>query len=137
MTAYYARRAAEYERVYAGPRWQDDLAVLHPRVAQFAAGRLVLEIACGTGFWIERAAERARGVHATDLNEDTLALARAKTYTAPVTFERRDAYAAAARGPRRASTRAWPGSGSRTWTWAGWTSSCAPSTRAWAPARRS
>ena len=97
MTAYYARRAAEYERVYAGPRWQDDLAVLHPRVAQFAAGRLVLEIACGTGFWIERAAERARGVHATDLNEDTLALARAKTYTAPVTFERRDAYAAAAR----------------------------------------
>ena len=97
MAAYYARRAAEYERVYAGPRWQDDLAVLHPRVAQFAAGRLVLEIACGTGFWIERAAERARGVHATDLNEDTLALARAKTYTAPVTFERRDAYAAAAR----------------------------------------
>jgi len=33
MTAYYARRAAEYERVYAGPRWQDDLAVLRPRVA--------------------------------------------------------------------------------------------------------
>jgi demethylmenaquinone methyltransferase/2-methoxy-6-polyprenyl-1,4-benzoquinol methylase len=95
MTAYYARRAAEYERVYAGPRWQDDLAVLRPRVADFFAGRRVLEIACGTGFWTERAAERARGVHATDLNEDTLALARAKTYAAPVTFERRDAYAPA------------------------------------------
>jgi demethylmenaquinone methyltransferase/2-methoxy-6-polyprenyl-1,4-benzoquinol methylase len=92
MTAYYARRAAEYERVYAGPRWQDDLAVLRPRVADFFAGRRVLEIACGTGFWTERAAERARGVHATDLNEDTLALARAKIYAAPVTFERRDAY---------------------------------------------
>ena len=35
---------------------------------------------------------RARDVHATDLNEDTLALARAKIYAAPVTFERRDAY---------------------------------------------
>lgn len=97
MTAYYARRAEEYERVYAGPRWQDDLAVLRPRVAEFAAGRLVLEVACGTGFWTERAAERARGVHATDLNEDTLALARSKTYASPVTFERRDAYAPAAR----------------------------------------
>jgi demethylmenaquinone methyltransferase/2-methoxy-6-polyprenyl-1,4-benzoquinol methylase len=96
MTAYYARRAAEYERVYAGPRWQDDLAVLRPRVADFAADRLVLEVACGTGFWTERAAERARAVHATDLNEDTLALARSKTYAAPVTFERRDAYAPAA-----------------------------------------
>lgn len=92
MTAYYARRAAEYERVYAGPRWQDDLAVLRPRVADFFAGRRLLEIACGTGFWTERAAERARDVHATDLNEDTLALARAKIYAAPVTFERRDAY---------------------------------------------
>jgi len=92
MTAYYARRAAEYERVYAGPRWQDDLAVLRPRVADFFVGRRVLEIACGTGFWTERAAERARDVHATDLNEDTLALARAKIYAAPVTFERRDAY---------------------------------------------
>jgi len=97
MTAYYARRAAEYERIYTGPRWQDDLAVLGPRVAAFAADRRVLELACGTGFWTERAAERARGVHATDVNEDTLALARAKTYTAPVTFERRDAYAPAAR----------------------------------------
>ena len=97
MTAYYARRAAEYERVYAGPRWQDDLAVLRPRVADFAAGRRVLEVACGTGFWTERAAERARGVHATDLNDDTLALARTKSYAAPVTFERRDAYAPAGR----------------------------------------
>ena len=26
MTAYYARRAAEYERVYTSPRWQEDLS---------------------------------------------------------------------------------------------------------------
>lgn len=92
MTAYYARRAAEYERVYASPRWQDDLAVLRPRVTDFLAGRRVFEIACGTGYWTHVAAERARTVHATDVNDDTLALARAKTYAAPVSFERRDAY---------------------------------------------
>jgi hypothetical protein len=46
MTAYYARRAAEYERVYTGPRWQDDLARLHPRVTELLAGRRVFEVAC-------------------------------------------------------------------------------------------
>jgi demethylmenaquinone methyltransferase/2-methoxy-6-polyprenyl-1,4-benzoquinol methylase len=100
MTAYYARRAAEYERVYTGPRWQDDLARLRPRVTELFAGRRVFEVACGTGYWTHVAAERAHAVHATDLNEDTLAIARAKSYTAPVSFERRDAYAPAA-GPAR------------------------------------
>ena len=94
MTAYYARRAAEYERVYTSPRWQDDLAVLRPRVT-FFAGRRAFEIACGPGYWTHVAAECARAVHATDVNDDTLALARAKTYAAPVSFERRDAYAPA------------------------------------------
>ncbi len=100
MSAYYARRAAEYERVYTGPRWQDDLARLRPRVAEFFAGRRVFEVACGTGYWTLVAAEGARVVHATDLNDDTLMLARTKTYAAPVSFERRDAYAPAA-GPAR------------------------------------
>ena len=96
MTAYYARRAAEYERVYTSPRWQDDLAVLRPRVGDFFAGRRVFEVACGTGYWTQVAAGRARAVLATDVNDDTLALARAKSYAAPVSFERRDAYAPAA-----------------------------------------
>jgi demethylmenaquinone methyltransferase/2-methoxy-6-polyprenyl-1,4-benzoquinol methylase len=95
MTAYYARRAAEYERVYTSPRWQADLGHLRPHVADFFAGRRVFEVACGTGYWTHVAAERARAVHATDVNDDTLALARAKTYAAPVSFERRDAYAPA------------------------------------------
>ena len=95
MIAYYARRAAEYERVYTSPRWQDDLAVLRPRVTDVFAGRRVFEIACGPGYWTHVAAERARAVHATDVNDDTLALARAKTYAAPVSFGRRDAYAPA------------------------------------------
>jgi 2-polyprenyl-3-methyl-5-hydroxy-6-metoxy-1,4-benzoquinol methylase len=100
MIAYRAQRAAEYERVYEMPRWQDDLAWIRTRLPAFFASRRVLEVACGTGYWTRHAAERARSVHATDINADTLALARTKTYAAPVTFELRDAYAPAA-GPAR------------------------------------
>jgi SAM-dependent methyltransferase len=95
MIAYYAQRAAEYERVYASPRWQEDLERIRERIRAVFAGRRLFEVACGTGYWTRYAAERALGVHATDVNDDTLALARAKTYRASVAFERRDAYAPA------------------------------------------
>jgi len=100
MITYYAQRAAEYERVYSGPRWQDDLARLKARIPELFAGRRVYEVACGTGYWTRVAAEHAATVHATDVNDDTLALARAKVYRAPGSFERRDAYASAM-GPAR------------------------------------
>ncbi len=95
MIAYYAQRAAEYERVYENPRWPDDLARLKARIPGLLTGRRVYEVACGTGYWTRVVAERAAAVHATDVNDDTLALARAKTYEAPVSFECRNAYACA------------------------------------------
>ena len=98
MIAYYAQRAAEYERTYEIPRWQDDLAWIRTRLPAFFAGRRVFEVACATGYWTRYAAERARSVHAIDVNDDTLAPARAKTNPARVTFERRDAYAPPRRG---------------------------------------
>jgi SAM-dependent methyltransferase len=100
MTRYYARRAGEYERVYDIPAWQPGIAELRRRLGPLFGARRVFEVACGTGYWTRVAAERARAVHATDLNDDTLALARAKAYAAPVSFERGDAYAPAA-GPAR------------------------------------
>jgi SAM-dependent methyltransferase len=100
MIAYYAQRSAEYDRVYEIPHWQDDLAWIRTRLPAFFERRRVFEVACGTGYWTRYAAERARSVHATDVNAETLALARARTYPAGVTFERRDAYAPAAGPPR-------------------------------------
>ena len=50
---YYARRAREYERIYAIPERQADLRRLREWVLDFAASRQLLEIACGTGYWTE------------------------------------------------------------------------------------
>src|SRR2546428_7256131 len=101
MTRYYARRAAEYERVYEIPAWQPALAELRRRVPAFFAGRSVFEVACGTGYWTAHVATTALGVRATDVNEETLALARARPWArGNVTFERRDAYTKSAAPPR-------------------------------------
>lgn len=78
MRAYYARRAPEYERVYAKPERQADLRALEAWVAGAFAGRRVLEIACGTGWWTVHGARAAAHWLATDLNPQTLAIAAAK-----------------------------------------------------------
>ena len=96
MTRYYARRAGEYERVYDIPAWQPGIAEMRRRVTTTFAARRVFEVACGTGYWTELLASVATAVHATDLNEETLALARARPYPrGNVTFATRDAYAPA------------------------------------------
>jgi demethylmenaquinone methyltransferase/2-methoxy-6-polyprenyl-1,4-benzoquinol methylase len=94
MTRYYAARAAEYDRIYDLPAWQPALAALRALIADRFARRRVYEVACGTGYWTVELARVAARVHATDVNEATLALARARPWPrGNVTFERRDAYA--------------------------------------------
>jgi SAM-dependent methyltransferase len=91
---YYAKRAAEYERIYCKPERQADLALLKQLVRDYLAGRDVLEIACGTGYWTEVFASQARSITATDVNDEVLAVARTKTLpTGRVQFLRADAYA--------------------------------------------
>ena len=93
MAAYYAQRAASYERIYAKPERQADLRALEAQVAQAFVGRRVLEIACGTGWWTVQGAARAAHWRATDLNPETLAVARAKPgLPASVRFQTSDAY---------------------------------------------
>lgn len=78
LAAYYAQRASTYEDVYAKPERQDDLAVLHERVPETVRGHIVLEIACGSGYWTERLVDEAASILATDINPECIALAQAK-----------------------------------------------------------
>jgi SAM-dependent methyltransferase len=93
MADYYARRAAYYERVYAKPERQADLRAMASWLAGRFAGRHVLEIACGTGWWTPHGARDCASWLATDINDETLALARAKPLPeGKVRFALADAY---------------------------------------------
>ena len=102
LREYYARRAAEYEKVYAKPERQADLARLRIDIAETFRDCSVLEVACGTGYWTPHIARYARRVDAYDINEETLAIARTKPVDpGRVRFELGDAYAPPARAPRQ------------------------------------
>jgi SAM-dependent methyltransferase len=92
LADYYAKRAAEYERIYAKPERQADLAALRTRIGKMFAGRRVLELACGTGYWTDVIAGSAAQVTALDLNEEVLAVARTKPNASKVDFVRGSAY---------------------------------------------
>ncbi len=92
MAAYYAQRAAYYERVYFKPERQPDLRALEAALPPMFAGRDVLEIACGTGWWTPHGARDAARWLATDLNPETMAVARTKALPACVRLATVDAY---------------------------------------------
>jgi SAM-dependent methyltransferase len=93
MADYYARRAAEYERIYQKPERQADLRAIETWIAHEPfAGRRVLEVACGTGWWTTFGARSARSWLATDLNPETMAVAQHKPLPACVSFATVDAY---------------------------------------------
>lgn len=92
MAAYYAKRAAYYERVYHRPERQAELRALEAWLGRLFAGRRVLEVATGTGWWTPHAAAQALDWLATDLNPETLAVARAKPMPPSVRYAVVDAY---------------------------------------------
>jgi ubiquinone/menaquinone biosynthesis C-methylase UbiE len=93
LSDYYRDRAAEYDAVYAKPERQDDLATLRGLLTRLAGGR-ILEIAAGTGYWTQVLSASAAAITATDINPETLDVARTRRYgPAPVTFQVADAYA--------------------------------------------
>jgi demethylmenaquinone methyltransferase/2-methoxy-6-polyprenyl-1,4-benzoquinol methylase len=93
LVDYYRRRAAEYEAIYAKPERQTDLAILRQAIPAKLRGARVLEIACGTGYWTQLAAEVAAEVVATDLAEEPMQIAQSKPYRLRPKFEFCDAYA--------------------------------------------
>lgn len=72
MRAYYRERAPVYERVYNYSQRQKDLRYLEQYIPKQFAGRDVLEIAAGTGYWTRFIAGQANSVLATDVTEEAL-----------------------------------------------------------------
>ena len=94
---YYAQRANEYERVYAKPERQDDIAELAALLQDVLRGQDIVEVACGTGYWTSVIAQTARAVHATDINPEVIAVAQTKDYPpGRVQFALADAFTLAA-----------------------------------------
>ncbi len=83
LVRYYAQRAGEYEKIYAWPERQYDLAIAARWLQSELAQRNVLEIGCGTGYWTKSLSATAKAILATDRNPEVLAIARAKTYPNP------------------------------------------------------
>lgn len=94
LAAYYARRAATYERIFAKPERQADLRTLEAMLPALFVGRRVLEVACGTGWWAPHAARHAADWLATDVNPEPIAIALAKRKSMPacVRFQILDAF---------------------------------------------
>jgi SAM-dependent methyltransferase len=94
LADYYERRAPEYDAVYAIPERQSDLRRLQALIPSALAGRDVLEVACGTGYWTQFISATANSVYATDLNPAPLAVAASRDYPRDnVGFGRADVFA--------------------------------------------
>ena len=78
LEQYYSKRAAEYEQIYQKPERQHELEWLRHHVPELLANRTVLEVACGTGYWTQFIARKARRVHACDINDSVLEIAAEK-----------------------------------------------------------
>ena len=95
LRGYYDEIADSFERVYEArdERHAYELRSIARRSAAARAGRSVLEIACGSGYWTRNLAETALSVVATDTSDEMLAEARQKDLPASkVTFQKADAY---------------------------------------------
>lgn len=102
MVTYYRERAAIYERVYHKPERQAELRALEAWVPGPFAGRHVLEVACGTGWWTPHGARDCAHWLATDINPETMAIAQTKPLPeGKVSFEAVDADTFAELGERR------------------------------------
>ena len=93
MQAYYAARAAYYDAVYLKPERAADIAYLRGHLPERLAGRTLLEVACGTGYWTQDLAPVARRMVATDYTAEPLSFARQRPGVEAVQFEQADAYA--------------------------------------------
>lgn len=93
MQSYYAARAPEYDRIYQKPERQADIQCLREWLPPLFAGRRLLEVACGTGFWTQFIAPVAAETVALDAAPETLQIAQRRVPPGRARFVVGDAYA--------------------------------------------
>ena len=93
MLEYYRARAPLLRYENLSPETTRVLEAYGEYIGRKLAGRSVLEVACGTGFWTQMLAQHAREVVATDAAPEMLTFARARSYPGSnVQLSLRDAY---------------------------------------------
>ena len=94
MVKYYKDRAKEYEEIYAwrDPQRQEEQELMEKTLKTIFAGRRVLDIGCGTGYWTQRISMTAESIVGIDINEAVLEIARSKEYGCPTEYRVMDAY---------------------------------------------
>jgi SAM-dependent methyltransferase len=94
MIDYYDRRAPFYEAIYRReePARRAELEAIAAELRRRMAGRRVLDVACGTGFWTAVYAAEAEEVVGVDASPAMLAEARAKRLPPNVRLVTGDAY---------------------------------------------
>lgn len=93
MKAYYATRAPYYDDVYEQPERREDIGRIRQLLQTRFAGREVLEVACGTGYWSQHIVPVAARLVATDGLSEPLEIARQRPLCASAQFRQADAYA--------------------------------------------
>lgn len=93
VTRYYSKKASVYDSTIRPAERQPDMEELIGLIEKKMAGKKVLEVACGTGYWTQIIARRARFVRAVDINDEMLDRATTKLRGLKNTMlEKNDAY---------------------------------------------
>jgi len=73
---YYSERAYEYDKTYLRPERQKDIKKLHKLLKKLLSGHIVLEVACGTGYWTKTIVPVSKFITAVDINNKVLQIAK-------------------------------------------------------------
>lgn len=92
LVEYYDKRAPEFDRIYEIPERQKDIAKLKGLVRDVFAGHDVLDVACGTGYWMEVISQSAKSVTGIDINAAPMEAAKTRKYGCHVSFRIGDAF---------------------------------------------
>lgn len=96
LIQYYRQRASEYEQIYYRdqPARRAELEANIEPLKAMVRDRTVLDLACGTGYWLEKMSETARYLVAADISREMIAEARGKNFIHPVDFVNADLHRA-------------------------------------------